>query len=71
VIDAGLMRRITQTTAWVTEHAEGDALVFLDTAAGCPNTEGQRFCEKQVGLSALVRRPYLTANRLRHSLIRS
>ena len=58
VIDAGLMRGITQTTAPGSLNTLKVTPSSSSRRPGCPNTEGQRFCDKQVGLSAVVRRPY-------------
>lgn len=37
------------TLRWIVEHAESEAIVFIDAPQSVANTAGQRLCEKHVG----------------------
>ncbi|QNI06034.1 DUF429 domain-containing protein [Mycobacterium kubicae] len=49
IVDAGWATGLSDTVAWVSDHAEADTLVFVDAPLVVTNETGQRRCEKQVG----------------------
>lgn len=49
VVQAGWIRGVAETVAWVEQNAHDETLLFVDAPLVVNNESGQRLCEKQVG----------------------